>query len=156
MQNSCKHLDCITLETDVLKMLWLSDVYQTCFSWKLWFSDMTMIDKPANDVLPARRTAIHLEKSFCDWFRFFVTYDFVWNWFFLGSEPRWELERRGDRGAVGRGRLRGGRIHFLYGLLCNQESDVKTYVKNIYMKTSRLPVSQRNIIVAKAKQLVYS
>ena len=116
--STCKQR-CITLETDVLKMLWLSDVNsfwgfllslvllstvyhpgqffsdgwpreagsgsgsgRTCFSWKLWFFDMTMIDKPANDVLPACRTAIHLEKSFCDWCRFFVTYNFVWNWFF--------------------------------------------------------------------------
>ena len=94
---------CIFLETDVLKMFFLGfllslvllgTVYhpgqffsdgwpreagsgsgsgRTCFSWKLWSSDMTMIDKPANDVLPACWTAIHLEKSFCDWCRFFVT-----------------------------------------------------------------------------------
>ena len=49
----------------------------------------------------------------------------IWFVTFSWSEPWRELEGGGDRGAVGRGRLRGGRIHFLYGLLCNQESHVK-------------------------------
>ena len=50
-----------------------------------------------------------------------------WLWSFSWLESWRESQRGGDWRSFGRGRPWGGWIHMLYGLLCDQESYVKTY-----------------------------
>ena len=111
----------------------IEDAFRWSFNFHLWcyFCEGVLIEKERAQFQD------QMLKCYLRW-----ADNFQWTkLIFLGSEPRWELEGRGDRGAAGRGRLGGGRLHLLHGLLCNQESDVKIYFKNTYMKTSRLPVS---------------
>ena len=59
----------------------------------------------------------------------------IWFVTFSRSEPWRELEGWGNRGSLGRRRPRGGRIHFLYGLLCNQESHVNISLSTLFDAT---------------------
>ena len=108
--------------------------FSRCFLYLPWYNFILRLLIPSLKVLRSKRNRHdpEIRRSDAIWgLQRISKISFCsqeWLWPFSWLESWRESQRGGDWGSFGRGRPRGGWIHILYGLLCDQESYVNTCI----------------------------